>query len=621
MHRPFRPLLVALAASLTAVLAVAAASPAAAAPAFAPATTSPTGSCPGDATGADFDRDGVPDVVVTQTCGAGLGFLRGSGDGTFRPVVELPLDDNASGVAVGDFDRDGKPDVAASIHFGGRVAILRGNGDGTFDAAVEHDAGPAATDVAVGDLDGDGRDDLIVSSGTFVVSLRGNGDGTFAAPVAVDTGSGAAAVALGDVDRDGRLDVVVAQPAADRVVVLRAGAGAPTRHATSGNPVDVVLADVDGDGALDAATANWEGSCPSWDEFCDADVSVLPGDGAGAFGPAQNFPARIGPQAIAAGDVDLDGRQDLVVVNRGSDEVSVFSGGLAGFGAPSTLPAGGGMPTGLAIADLDGDLRADLVSANYGPDEVATLLNLTAAAPRVVTGAATELTPTGARLTATLNPTGVATTYRFEYGTSDRYDRATGDLDGGSGGAARPVGVRLEGLSPATTYRFRVVATNALGTSSGAGGTFTTPAAKGEPPVDPPRPQVTPAASPAPVPSRSRVAPRGLSVRIAPTPDRRPPIRYRLHGRLLLSPGTAARDARAACGGQVRLTLRYGRRVVAVRHARVGSGCGWSRGIWLDRADGLDANGRGRLRLTVRFVGNAVLTPLLLAPRTVTFGR
>jgi hypothetical protein len=53
-------------------------------------------------------------------------------------------------------------------------------------------------------------------------------------------------------------------------------------------------------------------------------VSVLPGTGTGGFGPARTFAVGAGPRFIAVADVDKDGRRDLVVANRDSDNVSVL---------------------------------------------------------------------------------------------------------------------------------------------------------------------------------------------------------------------------------------------------------------------------------------------------------
>lgn len=87
-----------------------------------------------------------------------------------------------------------------------------------------------------------------------------------------------------------------------------------------------------------------------------------------------------------------------------------------------------------------------------------------------------SLTPTGATLTATLNPNNVDTTYHFEYGPTTAYGTTipVADADIGSGSDEVQVSQVIAGLSPSTAYRFRVVATNSAGTANGPDQTLTT---------------------------------------------------------------------------------------------------------------------------------------------------
>jgi hypothetical protein len=94
--------------------------------------------------------------------------------------------------------------------------------------------------------------------------------------------------------------------------------------------------------------------------------------------------------------------------------------------------------------------------------------------PGAVTGAARSVTTTGARLTASVDPNGRATTYRFEYGTTTSYGRHTSDASAGGGQSAVSVGATVSGLQPYTRYHYRVVATNAAGVVRGRDRTLTT---------------------------------------------------------------------------------------------------------------------------------------------------
>jgi len=108
-----------------------------------------------------------------------------------------------------------------------------------------------------------------------------------------------------------------------------------------------------------------------------------------------------------------------------------------------------------------------------------------AVAPEVDTGAVQHRTATSAQLRALINPNNLPTTYRFEYGKTTSYGSSV-PIPAGSAGAAgaeRQVVEKAGGLVSSTTYHYRVVATNAEGTSVGADRTFTTrPAATGQSP-------------------------------------------------------------------------------------------------------------------------------------------
>ncbi len=96
-----------------------------------------------------------------------------------------------------------------------------------------------------------------------------------------------------------------------------------------------------------------------------------------------------------------------------------------------------------------------------------------ATAPTVTTNAATAITSTGATLNGSLNPNGQATTYDFEYGKTTTYGSTTGAQNGGSGTTAVNVSAAITGLTPGTTYHFRLVATTSSGEIDGADMSFT----------------------------------------------------------------------------------------------------------------------------------------------------
>ncbi len=97
-----------------------------------------------------------------------------------------------------------------------------------------------------------------------------------------------------------------------------------------------------------------------------------------------------------------------------------------------------------------------------------------AALPSVSSRAATGVAATGATLEASVNPRSLATSVRFEYGTSTSYGTATADQPIGAGGSSTVVRVAVGGLKPNTRYNFRPVATSAAGITRGSNRAFTT---------------------------------------------------------------------------------------------------------------------------------------------------
>src|SRR5439155_216328 len=144
--------------------------------------------------------------------------------------------------------------------------------------------------------------------------------------------------------------------------------------------------------------------------------------------------------------------------------------------------AGSGTTSTNVSASLDGlspgtTYHYRLVATNssgttQGADAVLTTSG--APAPTAVTGAASAVTPTGATLNGSVNPNGRPTTWHFEYGTSTGYGSTTTAQNAGSGTSPVNVSAPVSGLTTGPTYHFRLVATNATGTSVGADQSFAT---------------------------------------------------------------------------------------------------------------------------------------------------
>src|SRR4051812_21296087 len=83
-----------------------------------------------------------------------------------------------------------------------------------------------------------------------------------------------------------------------------------------------------------------------------------------------------------------------------------------------------------------------------------------ASAPAATTGGATGVTDTAATLAGTVNANGEVTTYVFQYGKTTSYGGQTAAKAAGTGTTSQGVSDAVAGLSPSTTYHYRIVATN-----------------------------------------------------------------------------------------------------------------------------------------------------------------
>ena len=217
-----------------------------------------------------------------------------------------------------------------------------------------------AVALTAADVNGDGKLDLVLANGGVGV-LLGNGDGTFqAAANYASGGDNAESVAVADVNGDGIPDLLVANECAGDCefdergavgVLLGNGDGtfqAAVSYDTGGFLANsVAVGDVNGDGKPDLVVANQNS------------VGVLLGNGDGTFQPALSYGS--GGLSVAVADVNGDGKPDLVVAGCGG--VCILLGNGDGTFKPAVSYNSGGS-IAVTVADVNGDGKPDLLVAN-----------------------------------------------------------------------------------------------------------------------------------------------------------------------------------------------------------------------------------------------------------------
>lgn len=330
-----------------------------------------------------FGTSGVvsTDLVVVDAKLNALFILPNAGNGTYLPAVQLGTGGKAPrGVVLEDFNADGRLDIAVTNSGSANVAVLLNAGDGTFGAPTLFPTTKTPGVVRAGDVNGDTFADLVMTSaGNTVTILPGNGDGTFDAPVKLLTGGKVPAdVVLGDFSGDGRLDLAVANGGSGTVSLLRANPdfsfAKPELTRVGVKPSALAVGDFDGDTRPDLAVTH---AVSRW-------VSVLLNGSPTTVAFSSQIkiarPGNNGPLAVAAGDLNGDGRADLVIGNSAAGTLSVlFNAGGAIFRPAVTHDLDNTPPrkiSAVALADLDGDGLLDIAAANAGTADVSVISRL-----------------------------------------------------------------------------------------------------------------------------------------------------------------------------------------------------------------------------------------------------
>jgi FG-GAP-like repeat/IPT/TIG domain/Secretion system C-terminal sorting domain len=348
-----------------------------------------TGIYPHSVVPADFNGDGKVDLFVARGSSSFNTVLPNTSTGgslSFgRPVQVANSGTDEEGAAAGDLDGDGKPDIVVTNGIGAAsISIYRNTSTAStisFAPRVDLPVVGGPYSVTIGDLDGDGKSDIVIANnGANQVSFYRNtsvaGSLSFAARLDITVGSSPFGIAIGDLDGDGKPDLVVnGEGPIDSLYVLQNNSspgqlafGSPLNIGYTGG-FNAVIGDFDGDGKSDIAVA--ASGIQIYRNLCTP--------GHFSFSGAQVFDAGAYVYYLAVADLDGDGKPDLAAAIGFSNTVVALHNtsvsGTISFDGPVSYGVGAD-PRYLVLGDVDGDGRPDMLVANTADTAISVLRNL-----------------------------------------------------------------------------------------------------------------------------------------------------------------------------------------------------------------------------------------------------
>jgi len=320
----------------------------------------------------DLNGDGLADVAATAFGQTGIDIYLGSADGSLRSLPRVPTDAGSYHLAIADVDGNGIPDIAVANYTANTASILLGTGGGSFQSPLNL-PNPGIFTVHLFDADSDGLLDLVVLTNSGKVRLwKGDGKGGFAFASENSIDIDAMLALSADFDADGRKDLVGSSKNGPALMLYRnLGDGTflnVSRNQTAANAIHCLAVDVNQDGRLDLIAA----------EYKAAQASVFLGHGDGTFEPRRAYAALPGSRMLASADFNCDGFPDIAVSRLGATQILPLIGrGDGTFDpAPQLTLAAGTSALAVAAADVDHDGRPDLlVGVDGTTPAVYSLLN------------------------------------------------------------------------------------------------------------------------------------------------------------------------------------------------------------------------------------------------------
>jgi hypothetical protein len=350
---------------------------------------------------ADFNGDGKVDIATSNSSSNSISVFSNNSSGMINSSslgspISLTTGLTPQEIFSDDIDKDGKMDLLTANYGGNSISILRNtsimNGTISFASKVDYAVGNNSSCLFLEDLNGDGNKEIVNSNfGSNTISIHQNistpGTILLQTPridiaVSGTNASSARELTIEDVDGDAKRDIIVVYYNG-YVAVFRntssitAISFAPSVNLTGINlNAGISVADIDLDGKKDITVSSYlTGVVLVYKNNCTL--------GSISFSSFVSYSVGVNPQGNKLIDLDGDNKPEMIVSNRGTNNISIFRN----FATQSVINtstmanrvnfSAGTMPIFAQFADIDGDGKPEMITSNYNSHTISVFKNQT----------------------------------------------------------------------------------------------------------------------------------------------------------------------------------------------------------------------------------------------------